>query len=503
MTATSETVRVKSDTKTIIKELSTKQGLSEGEIVAQQFAKTPTKITPLTKGASREQGTIYISSATGNIYTSPLITVSKIREMLQTPYISSKLAKRSIAYFPERVEIEVTDPKQKVAPEETQILQNMCEAENVSLTDKVIQADRNALVYGCGGYNPVWGRSGGKLSLEKLRHLPSWSFDTVPTQRSSYETWSSLLPGIIIGADGNPEYWQRTSSITLETEQITNILIVKDPKDEGLAGDSKLIPLVQFIEMIKFVWNTEMQVINRVGSPIFFIRIENPRSADDPVCDGISDVTFAQMIIKDTSKDNSYVLRDNMTLQSVPFNPKKNNLDTAEALKAVIDEYFSTSDMISKDGTLIGGSSGPELQLLNQTARGVHNWLLKPFENLLNQYFPLNGYPEGWTVKLSIKLREPDKSDINIRQAEVGIAGQCVDLDDLRQKLEFEPADENKKKSIMEFWTSQVQPLANPTQFTKHTHDDEPLNSLAQELTDKLDSDIDKLSEEILKGLTA
>ena len=383
----------------------------------------------------------------------------------------------------------------------------MCETEDVSLTDKVIQADRNALVYGIGAYNPVWVRRGGRIFLQKLRHLAAWSLDTAPPNRSTTETWSQLLQGVILGADGTPEYWQRKNSTTSETEHITNIMIVRDPKDEGLAGDSKLIPLVTFIEMIKYVWNTEMQVINRVGAPMFFIKVDNPRSEDDPQCDGVSDVDYAMMIIKDTSKDNSYVLRDNMAVQNVPFDPKKNNLDTEAALKAVIDDYFSITDMISKDGTLIGGSSGPELELLNQSARGVHNWLLKPFENLLNQYFVLNSYPEGWNLRLKIKLREPDRSEINVRQAEVGIQGQCVDMDDLRQKLEYEPADKQKKVSIEAYWASK-DVSETPAQFSKHVHkleegEGEPLNPLAEELSGKLSDELDELADKISKAVAA
>lgn len=509
MSTDTVTTRVHRDTKQLIKKLSSAQGKSESEIIAQQFAKPPDdlKIGPLNKGKKQEQGTIYISSATGNIYKSPKITISKIREMLQNPYIVSKLEKRSITYFPERVQIEVYDPKQNLAPDETKILQNMCEVEDVRLSDKVIQGDHNAYAYGIGIYNPVWVRRGGRIYLQKLRHLPAWSFDTRPTATASTEIWSPLLQGIILGADGTPEYWQRKNSTTTETEPITNVMIVKDPKDESLAGDSDLIPLVSTIEMIKFVLNTEMQVINRSGAPIFFIKVDNPRSADEPQCDGVSDVDFAMSIIRNASKDNAYVLRDNMSVQDVPFNPKKDNLETESTLKAIIDDYFSIANQISKDGTLIGGSAIPEFKLLTQAIKGRHNWLLAPFENLLSQYFVLNGYPDGWTVKLTIPLWEEDKTEQKLKEAELGAKYKLIDGDDFRSLLpDVEPADDKKWAKIFDFWRKvQDAGIAQPAQFSKHSHEGEgePIDPLAQELSSKLNDEIDKLADEIYKAVAA
>jgi len=511
MTSDTVTTRVQRDTKDLIKKLSSEQGKPESEIIAQQFAKPPddTKIGPLKTGMKQEQGVIYISSATGNIYKSPKITISKIREMLQNPYIVSKLEKRTITFFPERVQIEVYDPKQNLAPDETKIFQNMCEAEDVQLSSKIIQGDNNAYVYGIGVYNPVWVRKGGRIYLQKLRHLPAWSFDTRPTATTSTEVWSPLLQGIILGADGTPEYWQRKNSTTTDTEQITNVMIVKDPKDESLAGDSDLIPLVSTIEMIKFVLNTEMQVINRAGAPIFFIKLENPRPADDPYCDGVSDVDFAMSIIRNASKDNAYVLRDNMSVQDVPFDPKKDNLATEATLKAIIDDYFSISDQISKNGTLIGGSAIPEFKLLTQAIKGRHNWLLAPFESMLNQYFVLNNYPDGWTVKLTIPLWEEDKTDTKLREAELGAQYKMIDGDDFRKLLpDLEPADDKKWSKIFDFWKKvQDAGITQPAQFSRHSHqfaeegDVEPMDPLAEELSGKLNDEIDKLANEIYKAV--
>jgi len=472
---------------------------------------------PLARNSGKEQGTIFISQ-TGEVFKSPKITVEKIKEMLQNPYIKTQLRRRSLTHFPDRVLIEALDPTQNVDEEVTHRLQNMCELEDVRLNEKIKQADSDSHNYGEAHYNPIWVRKGSEITLQKLRHLPAWSFDTCPISENIGLTWSALLSGVILGENG-PEYWQRQNDIQLQPIQITNILIVKDPQSEGLAGDSELLPLCQIVEMIKYGWNTEMQVIHRSGAPIFFIKITNPRPAEDPACDGVSDIAYANMVIKKASKNTQFILRDNMEIVNVPLDPKKDVLQTIDVLNAVIEDYFSISKMLSKGGALIGGSNISELKLLNQAIRGLHNWLLAPFEDLLNQYFTLNNFPEGWTVRLTIPVWDEDKTASDQKDAELGISGQCVDLDDLRQKLHYEPADDAKKASIEAFWASkvpapvasatlaQVPDEAKPAQFSKpaiHMHEgDDIQDPIADEMASKLSQALDKLSEEILGAYPA
>lgn len=488
---------------------------------------TDTKIGPLSRNSGKVQGVVFLSQA-GHMFTSPPITVQKIKELLTNPYIASKLEKRALTFFPDRLLIEALDPKQNVDEEVTHTLQNMCSAEDVRLNERVLQADSNSYSYGMAFYNPVWVRRGGEIYIQQLRHLPAWSFDTMPLDRGISEVWSELLEGVIVNeTTGEPEYWQRINNSTLETEQISNILTIKNPKDEGLAGNSKLIPLVQIIEMLKYCWNTDMQAIHRAGSPIFFLKITNPRSAEDPSTGGVSDVDYGNMIISGWNKDKQYQLRENMEIISLPLSSEIDVLRTHDVLKAVIDDYFSISNMISKDGTLIGGSSIPELKLLNQAIRGLHNWILAPFETLLNKYFILNGFPDGWTVRLTIPLWEEDRTEQKLKAAETGIKGQCVDLDDLRELLQLEPADEKKKKSIEEFW-KRNQPVIPEVQIPKkeevpgneeipeeeemkektqkehiHEGEGEEINPISEVTSKKLNEQIDRLAKEIIKAVEA
>lgn len=515
------TINIKTETRDLLKatgktyDEAVHQFANAGQVSSSETLPALASPGNLTKKSGRTEGAVFISN-TGTAFTSPSITPQKIKEMLQNVYVQSELTKRFLTSYPNPVKVEVLDPKQDIDEAMTHHLQNMIDAAEVRLSERVKQADGDSFNWGMGAFNPVWMRRGNEVFLAKLRHLPAWSFDQAPTSVSLMETWSDLLQGVILNEKGQPGYYQRQDSTTFETVEIKNILIVKNPQDEGLAGDSKLIPLCQICEMIKYCWNIEMQAANRAGAPIFFIKITEPQDA----CaenGWVSDVTYANLIIKNWSKNKQFVLRDNMEIISLDIGQQVEVLPMIEVLKSIIEDYFSISKMISKDGTLIGGSSGPELQLLNQAIKGRHAWLLSPFEDLLNQYFTMNGFPEGWTVRLSIELNEPDRTEAKIKQADIVIKGKCGDLDDLRALLpDLEPADDAKKQSIAEFWAKFNQAAAIPAapegvQMTnnvraiqnKKEEKEITAEEIITEVSEEMDAQLDKLAAEIYGALEA
>lgn len=526
------TINIKTETRDLLKatgktyDEAVHQFANAGQVSSSETLPALTSPGNLTKKSGRTEGAVFISN-TGTAFISPSITPQKIKEMLQNVYVQSELTNRFLVSYPNPVKVEALNPQQDIDEAMTHHLQNMIEAAEVRLSERVKQADGDSYNWGMGAFNPVWMRKGNEVYLAKLRHLPAWSFDQAPTSVSLMETWSDLLQGVVLNENGQPEYWQRQSSYTLDPVKIENVLIVRNPQDEGLAGDSKLVPLCQIAEMLKYCWNIEMQAANRAGAPIFFIKITEPQDA----CaenGWVSDVTYANMIIKNWSKNKQFVLRENMEIISLDIGQQVEVLPMIEVLKSIIEDYFSISKMISKDGTLIGGSSGPELQLLNQAIKGRHAWLLSPFEDLLNQYFTMNGFPEGWTVRLSIELNEPDRTEDKIKQAEIVISGQCGDLDDLRALLpDLEPADDEKKKSIAEFWAKVNQPTQAPALIEEKTEEAEEEEEPAQmtnmraiqnkkeekkettaeeiitEVSEEMDAELDKLAAEIYGTLEA
>jgi hypothetical protein len=140
-----------------------------------------------------------------------------------------------------------------------------------------------------------------------------------------------------------------------------------------------------------------------------------------------------------------------MEIVPLPVTQKIDVLSAIEKIEDVIDHYFNLTDDIKSDGNGVGGSDLSELKLLNRAIQGAHSWLIPPFEALVNEYFVRNGFPAGWHVKLSYDFWESDDREIRIKQVQVGLEGSAIDLADIRAKLDFDPADEEKIQSIIDY----------------------------------------------------
>jgi len=442
-----------------------------------QILSTTFKDMATTKPSTKEEGVVFVSSS-GSIYTAPTIDADKIVQFLENPYLRSALNSYMNIIFPAPVEVEVTGPDEEIDEVLTKQFKSIVNSPNIRLNELMKKAYWNRMAFGCGILNPVWKRDGNEILPDKFRILPSDSFDTAPDGYD--EVYSSIMQGVVINDKGKVEVWQRTDSMSMDTTQIKNFYLVKDPMDSGLAGDSRLVPLIAILDMLKYCWNTEMQACNRAGSPIVFIKVAQPQGPNKKN-GGVGDVDYANKIIKNWSVNKQYQLRENMEVVTVDTKGSKNILDTITVLEQVINDYFSPTKLISKDGSHPLGSSGPELQLLNQAIQSEHRWLEDQFEQLLNKYFEYNAYPEGYQVHLHIPIIEPDQSELHIQQVDMAIKGRAVDLDDIRAKLGFDPVDDEKRAKIAEFWQSQ-QPAQAPTEALpfkmkehSHSHDHEPL----------------------------
>lgn len=397
-------------------------------------------------GTTNQEGVVYLSS-TGQTFIAPELSVQTLTEMVENPYIAQKLVNESLLYFPSLLRIEAKDPKGQVDEEVTNDLRKMLGVLGCALAEKIKQAKYDTKVYGMSFFNPIWEYKDGAVQLVKLRHLPAWSFYKSPMNSSTSRIYSVLLQGVIISDQtGEVEYWQTQDDG--ETIKINNIMTVKDPQDEGLAGDSKVIQLYDIIQMIKFGWNVELQAIARAGAPIFFLKITKPKKATDAGTGGVSDIALGNSIISKWSTKKQFLLRENMEVVSLPINQNIDVLAPINVLEKLINKYFSVTEQIKKEGQTIGGNALSELKLLNRAIQSVHAWLLPPFEDLVNQYFVKNMFPPGWSCSLSYDVWDTDDRELNIKQIEAAMKGNAVDLDDIRAKCGLDPADDKKRASI-------------------------------------------------------
>ena len=400
-----------------------------------------------TSTIGKTEGIIYLSTS-GQSYDAEPFNIQTLTRMIENPHIARNLNLNNVLYFPSVLKAEGYNPDGKLDEDVTKDIQNMIGVAGCVLAEKIKQAKFDTDCYGISLYNPVWQVINGRDVLVSIRHLPAWSFCRAP---DGYDkTYSYLLPGITINQkSGEVEYWQVQEDG--ETVQIKNVMTVKNPRDEGLAGDSKLAPLYDYINMIKFGWNVELQAISRAGAPIFFLKITKPKKATDPGAGGISDIELGNRIISSWSTAKQHLLRENMEIVPLPVTQKIDVLSAIEKIEDTIDHYFNLTDDIKSDGNGVGGSDLSELKLLNRAIQGAHSWLIPPFEALINEYFVRNGFPEGWHVKLSYDFWESDDREIRIKQVQVGLDGCAIDLADIRAKLDFDPADSEKIKSIIAY----------------------------------------------------
>jgi len=183
--------------------------------------------------------------------------------------------------------------------------------------------------------------------------------------------------------------------------------------------------------MLDFSWQAQLQKVNRIGAPILFMEIEDP-SEDD--------IAYGQKFLDNWGKNSGMQIRPNMKLIIPDLKDNSSAIDTINALSKMVVDYFTPASLIAKDGTLIGGSSAAEQELLLSYIRGTHSWITESFEQLLQTYLEGNAY-QGYTARIYIPSPSIDKSEIWMKQALA--LGQLV-------KDGVTVADENEFRNLLE-----------------------------------------------------
>lgn len=399
---------------------------------------------------TKEEGNIYISSE-GEIYNEPEITVETIRRFLDNIYGRGVVTKLQNMVFSTKYEIVVYNDKNEQDDEFTQRMKSMCAAKDVKLWYKMISGYGDIVPYGAAFYNPVWEWEGNEYVLRKLRQLPAYSFDTAPLNAT--KTYTNLLKGVYLNDNNEIEYWQRQSdSDYYEPVKLDNVVIVKNPGASSISGQSQMIPLVSVLQMIKFVWSAQIQQSNRIGAKILFIKVTNPQPASSKN-GGVSDITYANKILKEWGKNKAFQLRENMELIDPKLSDESNNLEVISALTNMIVDYIAPTSFLTSgnSGSRLGGSDTARQELLYKYIEGVQQWITDGFEEIINVYFEANKL-EGYRAEIIIPTPEVDKTEMKIKQADLAIKGKIASINELREKLDFEPADDETVKEILDFW---------------------------------------------------
>lgn len=451
------------------------------------------------KSAIKEEGVIWLSSA-GGYYIEPEITANKLFDLRHNVYGKGLARKQKNLIFTEKFSIEVTDMKGDTDEDLQNTLTKLCD--NTQLWTRMQMAFADVFWYGIGIFNPIWSYEGNEYILQNFRHLPAHSFDTQPSIAD--RIWSQILQGIILNKKGEIEYWQTQDEASTETTLIKNVFSVKEPDSVELAGEPIILPLVPILEMLKFSWNAQMQRVNRTGAPIVLMRITNPQKAS-PQNGNISDIDYGNLFLKHWGKDNAYQLRENMEIVDPHITDMSTAIDTIDALNNILIDYLSPASFIStKTGQLIGGTDRPQEEILQHYIRGVHNWLEDAFASLLQQYLEYNKY-EGYTVQLHIPAPAADRSELKLKQAEIGFKTKSLSLNEMRERLDAEGLDEKGIEELIELH-KQLAPAPGGFETVMETATEITLKKTTPEkvvrsLEDEVEDAAKKLSKDVIKAL--
>ncbi|MFA5313038.1 MAG: hypothetical protein WC375_06975 [Methanomassiliicoccales archaeon] len=384
---------------------------------------------------TKEEGVIYVSAA-GTYFDKPSIDADKLRDTLRNNYMQEQLGKTVNKVCTGMYTLTVKDAAGEANEEVAKRMLQMCESPGVRMWARMKQSCRDIIGWGPFIYNPVWDQEGSEVYLLKVRRLPPETFAEPAAGRKIY---NEILEGITLGDTGELELWQTGEDG--KAVQLSNAQLMKDRSSEDLGGTSMVITLVPIVSMLDFCWQCQMQKVNRVGSPIFFIKVNNPKG---------DDIAYAQKMLNRWGKDSAFQLRANMDVVELNLQDNEAALNTISKLEARIKQFFSGASSIQKEGSTLGGNADAEKEMDDEAIASLRTLLEDEWEALLQQYLDENHYV-GWTVELKLASKAQSPGTLQATQARTGFDTQCMTINERREKL-GQPAlsDEDIEKLLTE-----------------------------------------------------
>lgn len=431
--------------------------------------------------------------STGHRYTDPEVTAAKLREYRDNVYGAGLSNKQNNLLFVEEFTVEILDPKGETDTElQTEFWQML---KNAKVWPSMMQTYNDLFWFGAAFFNPVESYKGNLFSLKEMRHLPAYTFDTPPPGKANL--YADILQGVYPGTDGM-EYWQ---TVEYKSTLLKNIVMFKDPREEGIAGRPYVLPLVPVFNMLTFAWNAQMQRVNRVGAPLLGMTVVNPKKASD-INGNVSDNDYTRMFLENWGKDSAYVFRESM----IPTDLKVHESDVADeiidSLHKITMDYMNPGAFISKQGTLIGGSTLPEQDMVMRYVNGVHTMMENQYNSFLQRYLDLNGY-EDYTIGIHVPRPSSTHVDLDIQKAREGFNTQSLHPNEIRQLLGLETLDDEELSKIKDFYAAAAPGNAAAAflQALKTDTRDEKPPQEEKKTENKLKNALDILTADILAAL--
>lgn len=402
---------------------------------------------------TEKKGVTFVSN-TLQPYSVGEIDAKKIYELTENVYISGSIRQLINLILSGDIQVSVYNETDDVDEEVSRKLNRMFHSADCNITALCRTAINDLFTWGISPYNWVWERVNGEIVCTEINHLHPFTFRQYPIGRTNTRVYGRLLHGIYYDTvDGQIHYCQTNNVNQIVELDRRNLFIIKDSSATTPDGDSIILPTAPIAEFLDYAWNALGQQMYRTGAPIMFITVTNPQPTtmiNGEYIEG--DVEYANKVLANWGKDTQYILRDNMTINTIDV--KEGSLAIVSINKAneTIRDYISPVGLLGKDGTLIAGNSNASLRLINNHIRGWINLLETSLRELPNYYLRANGYPETYHAEITIPTNSIEDTAGKINQANLLATTGTGTVNEVRELLGLEGISTDEMKAMKEEW---------------------------------------------------
>jgi hypothetical protein len=418
---------------------------------------------------SQVSGVAFVPNYGFNVYWADLdITVLTIKEMMRNPYLVKIINQLVNLIFQDDPIIEILDKEEHNDEKVSKKVRQMFDTRECNLKEQTKKCFLSHFWYGPYVFNPVFADyrdQDGWVPLLNLRHLPSETFWVHPTgpkdgtgnNNLRIVAYGELLPGIARYSDGNIYYFQK-NMFGVPT-QLENVFHSTPPND--MSGDPAGMPLcysvLSIVNKLNFCWLAQIQKVNRIGAPSLFIKVTNPMDRQDPKSGAVlNDIDYAQMILQNWGKNNSFTLLDNMTIEEFKGAESDSAIETIRELSKTLTDQWSPTDQISTEGAnKIGGSDQAAVDLLINFVAGYLEHIANVFKPIVQDVLRVNGFLD-YKVKLYFSRPEFKNGELELQRAQIGAELRVLTKNEVRLKLGNSPKNDDDLNKIADEWIPEV-----------------------------------------------
>ncbi|MFA4971964.1 MAG: hypothetical protein WC683_05075 [bacterium] len=465
----------------------------------------------MTAKPTKPVGDYWISSLDGQIYKDQKVDATVIQNARENPYLASVLWQQQTMIFQKNPRIEVYDVEGdtgdtsigRALERHNKTIKRM--AEKVDYKNAMVLGWQDQATWGPHIVNDYWDYNGSsEIVLKALTRLDPYSFRG---RGATFSTvYNPILPGILVNKDKELEFWQTQSDHMVRELDAESITMLTNPLTPELGGRPLIKPLIPITRMISTAWSAQMQQNSILGAGgVFFAHVEDGSEAD---------YDLAKKALKNANRGVKYVLPKNITIENLGISTTATALETINALDRFLTQFWSPSKFISKDGTLIGGSSGPEFDLYVSYISAMQAPIETGYAAIFQKYGDKNGWDDRYRVRIVIPEPEPNKSDLFLKAAELGSKERRIGTNEFRAILvragvpqDLLPAlDEKGMVALAEENARLPQPAspfsaAAPLQAQALTAAARPRVQSIDDITEATTAELEKNSEKAMKGI--